>query len=70
MCLICFLNEGTPGLHAEYASVPWIQVYAVPNNVSLRTAGAGLLQGAYYLPDPLWPVKLIVHRHHRAHIHV
>ena len=36
----------TPGVHAEYASVPWLKVYSVPNNVSLLTAGAGLLQGA------------------------
>ncbi|KZT73271.1 NAD(P)-binding protein [Daedalea quercina L-15889] len=36
----------TAGVHAEFASVPWIKVFAVPNNVSLLTAGAGLLQGS------------------------
>ncbi|KAH9929813.1 NAD-P-binding protein [Fomitopsis serialis] len=35
----------TSAAHAEYASVPWVKVFAVPNNVSLITAGAALLQG-------------------------
>jgi len=33
------------GAHAEYASVKWVNVFAVPNNISLLTAGAALLQG-------------------------
>ncbi|GLB43603.1 putative zinc-binding dehydrogenase [Lyophyllum shimeji] len=33
------------GTHASYISVPWKQVYPVPENISTRTAAAGLLQG-------------------------
>ncbi|OBZ80068.1 putative quinone oxidoreductase [Grifola frondosa] len=33
------------GVHGEYASVPWAKVFPVPESVSLRTAGAALLQG-------------------------
>ncbi|KAF8665508.1 hypothetical protein AX16_000523 [Volvariella volvacea WC 439] len=33
------------GAHAEYISVPWTRVYAVPDGVSTLTAAAGLLQG-------------------------
>lgn len=33
------------GVHGEYASVPWVKVYAVPESVSLLTAAAALLQG-------------------------
>ncbi|KAH9948203.1 NAD-P-binding protein [Amylocystis lapponica] len=33
------------GSHGEYASVPWLKVCPVPENVSLLTAGAALLQG-------------------------
>ncbi|PCH34252.1 NAD(P)-binding protein [Wolfiporia cocos MD-104 SS10] len=39
---VAFLNLGA---HAEYASVPWVKVYSVPESVSLLTAGAALLQG-------------------------
>ncbi|KAI0936935.1 hypothetical protein AcV5_004952 [Taiwanofungus camphoratus] len=33
------------GVHAEYASVPWVKVHPVPENVPLLTAGAAALQG-------------------------
>ncbi|KAH9929830.1 NAD-P-binding protein [Fomitopsis serialis] len=35
----------TAAAHAEYTSVPWVKVFAVPNNVSLLIAGAAVVQG-------------------------
>ncbi|KAG6841743.1 hypothetical protein C0991_007629, partial [Blastosporella zonata] len=47
------------GTHASHISVPWKFVYPVPENVSTRTAAAGLLQGltAYTFFEEAYKVK-------------
>ncbi|KAF8079186.1 hypothetical protein FPV67DRAFT_1402721 [Lyophyllum atratum] len=47
------------GTHASYISVPWKSVYPVPDNVSTRTAAAGLLQSltAYSFFEEAYKVK-------------
>ncbi|KAG6859641.1 hypothetical protein C0995_006348 [Termitomyces sp. Mi166 len=47
------------GTHATYISVPWKSVYPVPDNVSTRTAAAGILQGltAYTFFEEAYKVK-------------
>ncbi|KAG6831968.1 hypothetical protein H0H87_003303 [Tephrocybe sp. NHM501043] len=55
------------GTHASYISVPWKFVYPVPENISTRTAAAGILQAltAYTFFEEAYKVqkddKILVH---------